>query len=99
MCYTKFRNSKPKSGEKVSFQYNKLRGRIKEICGTNEEFAKRMELSVATISMKLNNKSQWTQPEIFKAVSVLSINSSDIPAYFFTPAVQKTKLSLESEEI
>ena len=75
----------------MSFQYNKLRGRIKEICLTNEEFAKRMGLSLAAISNKLNNKSQWTQPEIFKAVAVLMINSSDIPAYFFTPLVQKTE--------
>lgn len=75
----------------MSFQYNKLRGRIKEICLTNEEFAKRMGLSLAAISNKLNNKSQWTQPEIFKAVAVLMINSSDIPAYFFTPAVQKSE--------
>ena len=71
----------------VSFQYNKLRGRIKEMCATNEEFAKRMGLSSAVISLKLNNKSQWTQPEIFKAVSVLNINFADIPAYFFTPEV------------
>lgn len=82
----------------MSFHYARLKGRIKEVCNTNEEFAKRMGLSLATISMKLNNKSQWTQPEIFKAVDVLDINSSDIPAYFFTPVVQKTKLILESEE-
>lgn len=71
----------------MPFYYNKLKGRIKEICGTNEEFAKRMDLSLATVSTKLNNKSQWTQPEIFKAVSVLSIDPSEIPAYFFTPVV------------
>lgn len=71
----------------VSFQYNKLRGRIKEICTTNEEFAKQMGLSSAVISLKLNNKSQWTQSEIYKAVEVLQIDSSDVPAYFFTPEV------------
>ena len=71
----------------VSFQYNKLRGRIKEMCATNEEFAKRMGLSSAVISLKLNNKSQWTQSEIYKAVEVLQIESADVPAYFFTPEV------------
>ena len=81
----------------MSFQYNKLRGRIREICGTNEEFAKRMELSLATISQKLNNKSQWTQPEIFKAVDVLSIGIADIPSYFFTPEVQKTEPNTQAE--
>lgn len=81
----------------MSFQYAKLKGRIREICATNEEFAKRMELSLATISLKLNNKSQWTQPEIFKAVDVLGINSSEIPAYFFTPEVQKTEQNIPTE--
>ena len=71
----------------MSFQYNKLRGRIKEICTTNEEFAKRMEFSSATLSAKLNNKSQWTQPEIYKAASILLIEPVDISSYFFTPSV------------
>lgn len=79
----------------VSFQYNKLRGRIKEICETNEEFARRMGVSPAALSAKLNNKSQWTQPEIYKAVDVLAIDCADIPSYFFTPEVQKTKLNEE----
>jgi hypothetical protein len=56
-----------------------------------------MELSLATISLKLNNKSQWTQPEIFKAVDVLGINSSDIPIYFFTPEVQKAEQTNPAE--
>ena len=71
----------------MSFYYAKLKGRIKEICGTNEEFSKRMGISLPTISMKLNNKSQWTQPEIYKAVEVLCIDAAEIPAYFFTPTV------------
>lgn len=50
-----------------------------------------MGLSMATLSMKLNNKSQWTQPEIFRAVSVLGINAEEIPIYFFTLEVQKTE--------
>lgn len=82
----------------MSFQYNKLRGRIKEICKTNEAFAKRMGISLASISQKLNNKSQWTQPEIFKAVDILCINCADIPAYFFTPLVQKTELAIPEKE-
>ena len=77
----------------MSVYYAKLRGRIKEICNTNEEFAKQMGLSNVTISAKLNNKSQWTQPEIIKAVDVLGIESPDIPAYFFPSMVQKTELS------
>lgn len=71
----------------MTFSYNRLRGRIKEVCVTNEEFALRMMLSPTTVSLKLNNKSQWTQSEIFKAVDVLDIKSEDIPNYFFTLSV------------
>lgn len=62
----------------MTFSYNRLKGRIKEVCVTNEEFALRMMLSPATISSKLNNKSQWTQSEIFKAVNVLDIKAKDM---------------------
>lgn len=75
----------------MSFQYDKLKGRITEICKTNKEFADKMGMTQTTLSLKLNNKTQWTQPEIFKAVDVLMIDSSDIPAYFFTIGVQETK--------
>ena len=50
----------------MSFRYDKLRGRIREICGTNQIFANLMGLSKATPSAKLNNKSEFSQPEILK---------------------------------
>lgn len=71
----------------MSFCYNKLRGKIREVCGTNRKFAEMMNLSSATISAKLNNKSEFSQPEIQKAVEVLSLEQSEIPIYFFTPEV------------
>lgn len=71
----------------MSFSYDKLKGKIKEVCGTNGNFAELMGISTATLSAKLNHKSEFTQPEIFKAVEILRLNSSDIPLYFFTPRV------------
>ncbi len=71
----------------MGFCYDKLSGRIKEICGTQSKFADLMGLSNATISAKLNNKSEFSQPEIFKAIDVLKLERSDIPAYFFTKQV------------
>lgn len=71
----------------MAFCYNKLRGRIKEICGTNERFAELMGISNATISAKLNNKSEFSHSEIYKATEILKLNRSEIPQYFFTPIV------------
>ena len=69
------------------FQYSKLKGRIKEICGSDYRFAELMKLSPTTISAKLNNKSEFSQPEIMKAVEILNLEPYEITLYFFTPLV------------
>lgn len=71
----------------MAFDYRKLRGRIREVCGTQEEFAKRMNLSTVSVSVKLNNKVEWTQQEINKATEVLNIPDSKVFTYFFTEEV------------
>lgn len=70
------------------FDYSKLRGAIREKFGTQEAFAKAMGFSTATLSDKLNNKVQWNQKEIDKAVELLEISKEDIPIYFFSEKVQ-----------
>ncbi len=70
------------------FDYSKLRGRIKEIFGTQEKFAKAVGLSDVSISAKLNNKSEWTQREINRAAIVLKIKKEEISNYFFYPKVK-----------
>ena len=69
---------------KQRYDYNKLNGRIVEVCGTRKEFAKRMGFSERTLSLKLNNKVSWKQPEIMKAIQVLGLEETDIQEYFFT---------------
>ena len=54
----------------------------------NYQFARRMELSERTISLKLNGKVPFKQNEIVKASNLLEIDNSDIAAYFFTVYVQ-----------
>ena len=71
----------------MTFNYSKLRGRIREVFGTQDRFAEAMGRSDTSISKKLNNKSEWTQQEINRAVEVLGIDDVDIPAYFFAQKV------------
>lgn len=75
-------------GEIMAYDYAKLNGKIVEKCGTQAVFAERMGLSERTISMKLNNKVAFKQPEIQKALEVLDLASDEIQAYFFTMKVQ-----------
>jgi len=72
----------------MSYNYAKLNGKIREVCGNQLVFARKMGLSEHTISMKLNSKVSWKQPEIERACTVLDIQRTDIPAYFFDLKVQ-----------
>lgn len=72
----------------MAYDYSKLNGRIVEICGTQAAFAERMNLSERSVSLKLNNKVPWKQPEMQKAARVLDFPETDIQTYFFTLKVQ-----------
>lgn len=69
------------------YDYSKLRGKIKEKCGTQLKFAKLMELSHVSISDKLNNKIDFSQEDIEKAIKILGIDKSEISLYFFSQKV------------
>lgn len=55
----------------MKFDYSKLRGKIIEKCGSQSMFAKEMELSERSISLKMQGKVEWKQSEIRRAVSLL----------------------------
>lgn len=74
---------------KIQYDYSKLLGKIKEVCKTQEEFAKMLNLSAASINYKLNNKKYFTQNEIFKAIEILDIKENEIQLYFFNQIVEK----------
>lgn len=71
----------------MSWDYNKLRGKIKEVCGTQDEFARRLNIGRVSLSQRLNNQLEFSQKEIFSACDILGINYLDIPTYFFTEEV------------
>lgn len=66
------------------FNYNKLRGRIREVGLTQEEVAKQINVNPATLSLKLNNASEFTQSEIRSICDLLDISGRDLSDYFFT---------------
>lgn len=72
----------------MAYDYSKLNGRIVEKCGTQAVFADRMGLSERTVSLKLNNKVAWKQPEMQKAAVILEFPETGIQTYFFTMKVQ-----------
>ena len=71
----------------MDYNYSKLIGRIKEVFGTQAAFAEAMGMGESTLSLKLNNKAEWTQEEMSKAMDFLHIDHSEVKAYFFTHLV------------
>ena len=72
---------------KTIFDYSRLLGKIKEKCGTQDVFARLMEMSRTSLSKRLNNLLDFTSDEIIRACKILEVSDADIPLYFFTVKV------------
>ena len=75
----------------VSFSYDKLRGKIREVFGTQDRFAEALGMSKSTLSQKLNNSSEFTQQEMMDSMRLLKQSLAQLDEYFFTPEVRKAE--------
>lgn len=64
--------------------YAKLRGKIREVFGSEGAFATAIGMNAASLSAKLGNKSPWKREEIEKACCLLGIPIEEVHLYFFT---------------
>ena len=71
------------------FDYARLRGRTKEVFGTQDAFADAIGLGRVSVSQRLNNQLEFSQQEMFRSADVLGFSRGEIPEYFFTEKVQK----------
>lgn len=67
----------------LTWNYSKLRGKIKEVCGTQDVFAEKLGIGRVSLSQRLNNQLEFSQDEIFKSCEILGIKSEDLSLYFF----------------
>lgn len=67
----------------MSFDYSKLRGKIKEKFKTQASFADEIGMSAASLSDKLNEKSDFSHREIKLACEKLGIPLTEVNDYFF----------------
>ena len=74
----------------VKYNFDKLKGKIKEVFNTQNEFAEALGIAPNTLSSKLNNQFDFSSNEISKAVNLLKIDSP-VEAWniFFTQEVEK----------
>lgn len=68
--------------------YAKLRGKIREVFGTQEAFAEAMGMSRSALSMRLNNKIGWSLAEARKACELLLVDDNEVSALFFTQEIR-----------
>lgn len=64
--------------------YNKIRGKIVEVYGSQKGFAKAIGLSEQSVTAKLNGRTDMSQDDILKWADALKLEVSDIGNYFFT---------------
>ena len=79
----------------MSFDYSNLLGKIKEVCGTQNNFAKKIGIGRVSLNHRLNNKLEFSQNEINRSVEVLGLRKEEIPVYFFNEKVQKNEHTLK----
>ena len=65
-------------------RYAKLRGKIREVFGTQEAFAEAIGMNTVSLSQRLNGKLEWKISEIALSCKVLGIPLKDNAEYFFT---------------
>ena len=71
------------------FRYNKLRGKIVEVYGSQSRFAEEIGQSEQNITAKLAGRSSFTQDNIVTWCKALNIDQADIGKYFFSLEVSK----------
>ena len=72
-------------------RYSKLRGRIREVYGTQEAFAEAIDRTPAYVSLRLTGKMDWAQTDIWAICELFNIGKEDIGLYFFEDKVATTK--------
>lgn len=63
--------------------FSKLRGRIREIYGSERNLAKKMGISNQVLNKKLNGITRMTAEDIQLFCNLLYIPANEIPDYFF----------------
>lgn len=68
----------------MAYDYRKLKGRIREIYGTQDNFAEKLGIGRVSLSKRLTNKLEFSQTEIKKSCELLNIEPENVSLYFFT---------------
>ena len=68
----------------MTFKYNKLKGKITEVYGSQSRFADAIGRSEQSVTAKLAGRTGFSQYDIISWSEKLLIDQNDIGVYFFT---------------
>ena len=83
----------------MMLNYAKLNWKIRDVCGSQGKLAKEIGMSQHSLSMKLNQKTEFKVSEIMEISKVLGLTSGDIADYFFAVNAQNVEDSAERESV
>lgn len=72
-------------------KYPKLKGKIIEMFGSQQKFAKAVNQSEHMISKKLTGQCGISQDDVYEWSNALQLNPSEIAIYFFPQMFNETK--------
>lgn len=73
----------------MKYDYNPLRGKIREVLGSESNLATVIHMNRSTLSHKLNNLSGFTQQDMVDILDALKEPYCKAGFYFFTQKVSK----------
>lgn len=73
-----------------NFDYSLLRQRMKSYRYSVEALASKAGMDRSSLSLRLNNKREFTQEDILRISKVLDIQLDNLADYFFKNYVEKT---------
>lgn len=95
---TEYLSGRKEDEMEIKFDFSMLRGKIREVCGSELKFGDAMSWSQTTLYAKLNGQVDFKQSEILRACDILDIMTEFIPVYFFTVKVSNSKLEEGDED-
>lgn len=75
----------------ITFNYSKLKGKIRELEMTQNEFANKIGITEQTLNLRFQGKRPFKQDEIIKTMELFNEPLENIVIYFFTEKVLKNK--------
>lgn len=67
----------------MRFNYNLLNNRIAQVCGSQQEFARRLGISFEELQEKLKCSEEFTTQEMSMSCQLLKLPSQQLSLYFF----------------